>query len=148
MDFEKSQPAASETTPSSKDPVQAERLDLASYLKMHKEIVLSAEDEEMTLELRKELMARAGEAICDGKTLDYVDKNGNWAKVPLDFSQISVGTRPETIRDEFGAKGFKMVSAGQFFGVGKDSLIGAWEAKKKRLSQERASPEKKCGFDF
>lgn len=142
MAFEYPETPVSEGVSESQDQVREDRIDLGAYLKTHKEIVLSKDDPEVSEELRHDLESRAGTAVSDGKTLDYIDREGNWTRVQIDVTKIRGGVTESNVRNALQGLGFRFVSVGTFYGP----MTRSWESKKKRLAQE--SKEKKEGFDF
>src|SRR5260370_35117077 len=105
MSIEKPLASASETLPEH-DSAQAEKVSWETYLKTHKEVVLSESDEAMTPELKQELMSRVGEAVFDGNELDYIDNEGSWARVSMDYGHIGEA-KEEQMRDALETNGFK-----------------------------------------
>src|SRR5260370_25175644 len=110
MSIEKPLASASETLPEH-DSAQAEKVSWETYLKTHKEVVLSESDEAMTPELKQELMSRVGEAVFDGNELDYIDNEANWARVSMVYGQIG-DANEEQMRGALQTQGFKFVSTG------------------------------------
>ena len=121
--------------------------DAATYVKINKKIVLPAEDVPETVREQK------GKGWIADKLFRYIDKDGNLARVDIDYEKIlsfakrgrlsSATGAEDQLKEELGERGFDIAGEGRMPGEIAQA-IHTYEQKVREQMKEKAKRE----FDF